>query len=335
MADLRYLVRRADGATYGPYAASALREFAAKGTISPRDYVRPEHGTRWELARRAGCLAGAVWPGEGAADAAAGEDAADVTASEGAAGASASEGATGASASEAAAEPARAAPAETASAGTGSPEASSAAPIDADSQAQALLDLHDRLRAARLPITVSADETVLVLRSQTLLDVAARSVVAALLGRRGTLVATSQRIAATVPGLLGEESIVIDMERISSVRIGRRIGIRRAFVGAMLLLNGLAAWVASSLLGMAGYAISSVDMGAGYGDGMSSAAQVVQWLGGGLALMGALALFASLRRSVCIDAGSTRLTFACGRAGTRDVAAISDAMRRQRGPWRG
>lgn len=347
MADLRYLVRRADGATYGPYPAQALREFAAKGTISPRDFVRPEHGTRWELARRAGCLAGAAWPGEDAGDADAETGASQMAPASARTdreervqpGAQPDSDAPDPPEEDASArcEDARAVPATPSGAvtGAGSPGAPGLSQDTADADAQSLLELHDRLRRARIPITLSPDEVVLVLRTQSFLDVAARSVVAALLGRKGTLLATSQRIAATLPGLLGEDSVVIDLERISSIRIGRRIGLRRALVGTMLLLNGILAWAVAPLLGMAGSALSAVDMGSGYGAGLSSGSNAMQLLGAALALMGALALLASLRRSVCIDAGSTRLAFPCGRAGTRDIAAISDSMRQQRGPWRG
>lgn len=339
MRDLRYMVRRADGSVYGPYPASRLREFAATGKIGPRDWVRAERGTRWEMALRAGCLAGAFDAGgtesedlEPAEHAQAGEsipptdpnlarpaprdrDTPDV-------------------------ERRRAAPAHplAESAEDGIPDvagqpASVGATAMSDEDAEAAMDLARRLQHARLPIQLMQGEQVLVLRQQSFLDAAARSAISAVMGRRGALVATTRRIAAVVPGLFGDETTVIELDRVTGVRVGRRIAFRRMITGSMLVLNGLLAWVAAKLFGFAGSSLSGVlgDMtdligGTSYADSMVSASQVIYWIGLGLMGLGAVALLASIRRAIVVHAGPVKITFHCARAGARDIAAISDAM---------
>lgn len=340
MPELQYMVRRSDGAVYGPYAASRLREFAAQGKISPRDYVRAERGTRWEMALRAGCLAGAF----GASDA----DLADLEpaqvdavpeqvpanaevpmpASPGHAPA-----AVAAHGDRAAARAAPAAAGASGSAAAASAHDRSEPPIS-DTDAQAAIDLARRLQRARLPIQLMEGESVLVLRQQSFFDAAARSAIAAVMGRRGTLVATTRRVAAVVPGLFGDETTVVDLGRVTSVRVGRRIALRRMVSGSILIFNGLLAWIAAGLFGFAGSSLSRVLGGMGdllggdtsYADGMVSAAQVIRWIGFGLVALGALALLASIRRALVVHAGSVKVTFHCARAGTRDITAISDAM---------
>ena len=326
MPDLQYLVRRADGAVYGPYPASRLREFASQGKISPRDYVRAERGTRWEMALRAGCLAGAF----GGADA----DSADLEPPEPEIEAApATEPvthrvpATDARATQVPATQVTAAdvPAEDAPADD---------PALSDEDAQAAIDLARRLSHARLPIQLMHGESVLVLRQQSFFDAAARSAVAAVMGRRGTLVATTRRIAAVVPGLFGDETTVVDLARVTSVRVGRRIAVRRLISGSMLIFNGLLAIAAAKLFEFAGNSLSSVLGGMGdliggdtsYADGMVSAAQIIIWIGFGLIVLGAVALLASIRRALVVHAGSVKIVFHCARAGTRDITAVSDAM---------
>lgn len=324
MPELRYMVRRADGAVYGPYPASSLREFAAQGKISPRDYVRAERGTRWEMALRAGCLAGAFRGSD--------TDSSDLEPPE--------------VESVAAVEPVAAPTAVPVVAPvvepTVAPSAShnvsltqpSVEPPMSDDDAQAAIDLARRLQHARLPIQLMPSESVLVLRQQSFLDAAARSAIAAVMGRRGTLVATTRRIAAVVPSLFGDETTVVDLGRVTSVRVGRRIALRRMVSGSILIFNGLLAWAASGLFGYVGASLSQVLGGMGdliggdtsYGDGMVSAAQVIRWIGFGLMALGAVALLASIRRALVVHAGSVKITFHCARAGTRDITAISDAM---------
>jgi hypothetical protein len=203
-----------------------------------------------------------------------------------------------------------------------------------DADADAAIDLARRLQRARLPIQLMRDESVLVLRQQSFFDAAARSAISAVMGRRGTLVATTRRIAAVVPGLFGDETTVVDLGRVTSVRVGRRIAFRRMVSGSFLIVNGLLAWVAAWLFGKAGSSLSSVLGGFGdllggdtsYGDSMVSASQVIHWIGFGLMALGAVALLASIRRALVVHAGSLKITFHCARAGARDVAAISDAM---------
>jgi hypothetical protein len=316
MPELQYMVRRADGAVYGPYAASILRSFAAQGKISPRDWVRAERGTRWEMALRAGCLAGAFGGDE--------PDAEDLEPHE--------------------IEPdaqdlephgieADAAPMQVQVPTVADPPAPKEAALS-DADADAEIDLARRLQRARLPIQLMRGESVLVLRQQSFFDAAARSAIAALMGRRGTLVATTRRIAAVVPGLFGDETTVVDLGKVTSVRVGRRIAFRRMVSGSFLMLNGLLAWAAAWLFGLAGKSLSGVlggmdDLIGGdtsYGDSMVSASQVIHWIGFGLMALGAVALLASIRRALVVDAGSVKITFHCARAGARDVAVISDAM---------
>ena len=316
MPELRYMVRRADGAVYGPYPASLLREFAVQGKISPRDFVRPERGTRWEMALRAACLAGTF----SASDA----DAVDLEPP------------------EAAIAPAPIQPAPVIApvrqpvphVPVEEPRTSDEGRRVSDEDAQAAIDLAQRLQRARIPIQLMQGESVLVLRQQSFFDAAARSAIAAVMGRRGTLVATTRRIAAVVPGLLGDETTVVDLGRVTSVRVARRIALRRMISGSMLIFNGLLAWAASGLFGFAGSSLSKVLGGMGdliggdtsYADGMVSAAQVIKWIGFGLIALGAVALLASIRRALVVHAGSVKVTFHCARAGTRDITAISDAM---------
>jgi len=316
MPEMQYMVRRADGAIYGPYAASRLREFALQGKISPRDYVRAERGTRWEMAVRAGCLAGAFGATE------AGEH--DLEPPE-----------------EGPAEPlaqveplAQAEPLARAEPLAQSEPLAQAETVRSDEDAQATIDLARRLQRARLPIQLMQGELVLVLRQQSFFDAAARSAISAVMGRRGTMVATTRRIAAVVPGLFGDETTVVDLGRVTSVRVGRRIAIRRLISGSMLIFNGVLAWAVSGLFGLAGQSLSRVlgpmsgflGMDTGYADGMVSASQVIRWIGFGLMALGAVTLLASIRRAVVVHAGSVKVIFHCARAGTRDIAAISDAM---------
>lgn len=329
MPDLQYMVRRADGAVYGPYPASRLREFAAQGKISPRDYVRPERGTRWEMALRAGCLAGAFGG--------AGDDTADLEPPEADAAPSTAPMAHRVPAgaprpSEVTGDDSPAIDARTARAPAG--DAPAAHPGLSDEDAQAAIDLARRLNHARLPIQLMHGESVLVLRQQSFFDAAARSAVAAVMGRRGTLVATTRRVAAVVPGLFGDETTVVDLARVTSVRVGRRIAVRRLISGSMLIFNGLLAIAAAKLFEFAGSSLSSVLGGMGdliggdtsYADGMVSAAQVIIWIGFGLVALGAVALLASIRRALVVHAGSVKVVFHCARAGTRDITAMSDAM---------
>jgi hypothetical protein len=202
-----------------------------------------------------------------------------------------------------------------------------------DEDAEAAMDLARRLQHARLPIQLMQGEQVLVLRQQSFLDAAARSAISAVMGRRGALVATTRRIAAVVPGLFGDETTVIELDRVTGVRVGRRIAFRRMITGSMLVLNGLLAWVAAKLFGFAGSSLSGVlgDMtdligGTSYADSMVSASQVIYWIGLGLMGLGAVALLASIRRAIVVHAGPVKITFHCARAGARDIAAISDAM---------
>jgi hypothetical protein len=203
-----------------------------------------------------------------------------------------------------------------------------------DEDAEAAIDIARRLQRARLPIQLMRGESVLVLRQQSFFDAAARSAISAVMGRRGTLVATTRRIAAVVPGLFGDETTVVDLGRVTSVRVGRRIAFKRMVSGSLLMVNGLLAWCAAWLFGMAGKSLSGVLGGMGdliggdtsYGDSMVSASQVIRWIGFGLMALGAVALLASIRRALVVHAGSVKITFHCTRAGARDVAAISDAM---------
>ena len=313
MPEPQYMVRRADGAIYGPYPASRLREFAAQGKISPRDYLRAERGTRWEMALRAGCLAGAF----GGSDA----DSTDLEPAE-------------VDAVPVLVEPAAAPTQSTAASPSESPARPGAKPPMSDEDAQAAIDLARRLQRARLPIQLMQAESVLVLRQQSFFDAAARSAISAVMGRRGTLVATTRRVAAVVPGLFGDETTVVDLSRVTSVRVGRRIALRRMLSGSILIFNGFLAWIASGLFGFAGSSLSKLlggmgDLlggGASYADGMVSAAQVIRWMGFGLMALGAVALLASVRRALVVHAGSVKITFHCARAGTRDITAISDAM---------
>lgn len=321
MPELQYMVRRADGAIYGPYPASRLREFAAQGKISPRDYVRAERGTRWEMALRAGCLAGAFGGGD--------TDSADLEPPE-------------VEAVQVPLAPAAAMPQPTAAVPTESAAAASHAspalltvesPMS-DDDAQAAIDLGRRIQHARLPIQLMPGESVLVLRQQSFFDAAARSAIAAVMGRRGTLIATTRRVAAVVPGLFGDETTVVDLGRVTSVRVGRRIALRRMVSGSILIFNGLLALGAAGLFGFAGSSLSRLLGGMGdliggdtsYADGMVSAAQVIRWIGFGLIALGAVALLASIRRALVVHAGSVKIAFHCTRAGTRDITAISDAM---------
>ncbi len=314
------MVRRADGAIYGPYPASRLREFAAQGKISPRDYVRAERGTRWEMALRAGCLAGAF----GGSD----SDSADLEPAE------AESVAPVVPIALPTAVPIVAPTASLVEAPNGAPAQPGSEPPMSDGDAQAAIDLAHRLQRARLPIQIMQGESVLVLRQQSFFDAAARSAISAVMGRRGTLVATTRRIAAVVPGLFGDETTVVDLGRVTSVRVGRRIALRRMLSGSILILNGLLAWGAAGLFGFAGSSLSRLLGGMGdllggdtsYGDGMVSAAQVIRWIGFGLIALGAVALLASIRRALVVHAGSVKITFHCARAGTRDITAISDAM---------
>lgn len=314
------MVRRADGAIYGPYPASRLREFAAQGKISPRDYVRAERGTRWEMALRAGCLAGAF----GGSD----SDSADLEPAE------AESVAPVAPIALPTAVPIVAPTASLVEAPNGAPAQPGSEPPMSDGDAQAAIDLAHRLQRARLPIQILQGESVLVLRQQSFFDAAARSAISAVMGRRGTLVATTRRIAAVVPGLFGDETTVVDLSRVTSVRVGRRIALRRMLSGSILIFNGLLAWGAAGLFGFAGSSLSRLLGGMGdllggdtsYGDGMVSAAQVIRWIGFGLIALGAVALLASIRRALVVHAGSVKITFHCARAGTRDITAISDAM---------
>jgi hypothetical protein len=320
MPELQYMVRRADGAIYGPYPASRLREFAAQGKISPRDYVRAERGTRWEMALRAGCLAGAF----GGSD----SDSADLEPAE------AESVAPVVPIALPTAVPIVAPTASLVEAPNGAPAQPGSEPPMSDGDAQAAIDLAHRLQRARLPIQIMQGESVLVLRQQSFFDAAARSAISAVMGRRGTLVATTRRIAAVVPGLFGDETTVVDLGRVTSVRVGRRIALRRMLSGSILILNGLLAWGAAGLFGFAGSSLSRLLGGMGdllggdtsYGDGMVSAAQVIRWIGFGLIALGAVALLASIRRALVVHAGSVKITFHCARAGTRDITAISDAM---------
>ena len=324
MPELQYMVRRADGAVYGPYPASRLREFAVQGKISPRDYVRAERGTRWEMALRAGCLAGAF----GGSDA----DSADLEPPEveGVAAVQPIAALAAVPVDDPVVDPTVAPAAEP----NVSPIQTGFEPPMSDADAQAAIDLALRLQHARLPIQLMQGESVLVLRQQSFFDAAARSAIAAVMGRRGTLVATTRRIAAVVPGLFGDETTVVDLGRVTSVRVGRRIAVRRLLSGSMLIFNGLLAIAAAKIYEFVGSSLASV-LGSvgdliggdtGYGDGMVSAAQVIVWLGIGLIGIGAVALIASIRRALVIHAGSVKITFHCARAGTRDITAISDAM---------
>ena len=333
------MVRRADGAVYGPYPASRLREFAAQGKISPRDWVRAERGTRWEMALRAGCLAGAFGAGEpDSADLEPHEIDADevptraehVSAAQ--PHAHAPHGAR-ADASSAPATPERSTVRADGSSGN-EPAQPPGQGAMSDEDAEASIDLARRLQRARLPIQLMRGESVLVLRQQSFFDAAARSAISAVMGRRGTLVATTRRIAAVVPGLFGDETTVVDLDRVTSVRVGRRIAFRRMVSGSFLIVNGMLAWVAAWLFGMAGNSLSGLLGGMGdllggdtsYGDSMVSASQVIRWIGFGLMALGAVALLASIRRALVVHAGSVKIDFHCARAGARDVAAISDAM---------
>jgi len=306
MPELRYMVRRADGAIYGPYPATQLRQFAAHGKISPRDHVRAERGTRWEMALRAGCLAGAFGGGD--------REMEDLEPPE--------------------AEPPEAEPHSPTVAAPADPHRGAEKTALSDEDAHAEIDLAQRLQRARIPIQLMPGESVLVLRQQSFFDAAARSAVSAVMGRRGTIVATTRRIGAVVPGLFGDETTVVDLGRVTSVRVGRRIAIRRMISGSLLILNGLLAWAAAWLFGMAGKSLSGVLGGMGdllggdtsYGDSMVSASQVIRWIGVGLLALGAVALLASIRRAIVVHAGSVKITFHCARAGTRDLTAISDAM---------
>ncbi len=334
------MVRRADGAIYGPYPASRLREFAAQGKISPRDYVRAERGTRWEMALRAGCLAGAF----GGSDA----DLADLeppeveavqvpvpTDAEVPTPTSPAHPAAGIAAhgDSAIAPRAIAAAGASVSAAAVSARDRSERPMS-DDDAEAAIDLGRRIQRARLPIQLMPGESVLVLRQQSFFDAAARSAIAAVMGRRGTLIATTRRIAAVVPGLFGDETTVVDLGRVTSVRVGRRIALRRMVSGSILIFNGLLSLGAAGLFGFAGSSLSRLLGGMGdliggdtsYADGMVSAAQVIRWIGFGLIALGAVALLASIRRALVVHAGSVKVTFHCARAGTRDITAISDAM---------
>lgn len=328
------MVRRPDGSIYGPYPASRLREFAASGKISPRDFVRAERGTRWEMALRAGCLAGAfvssdadaedLEPAEVETEVPLAADAARIAAESSAAAAAVP------TVPHAAPATASADAAEGSARGTA---ASEDHPMS-DEDAQAAIDLARRLERARLPIQLMPGEAVLVLRQQSFFDAAARSAVSAVMGRRGTLVATTRRIAAVVPGLFGDETTVVDLSRVTSVRVARRIALRRMVSGSLLMVNGLLAWAASGLFGFVGSSLSGALGGMGdllggdtsYADGMVSAAQVIRWIGFGLIALGAVALLASIRRALVVHAGSVKITFHCARAGTRDITAISDAM---------
>lgn len=340
MPELQYMVRRADGAVYGPYAASMLRQFAAQGKIGPRDWVRAERGTRWEMALRAGCLAGAF----GGDD----RDMEDLEPPEVEPRPALAPIESPPQTEPKAHDREASAPSDVstghdvrahATVGAGGPHgvaparARDAATLS-DEDAQAAIDLAQRLQRARIPIQLMPGESVLVLRQQSFLDAAARSAISAVMGRRGTFVATTRRIAANVPGLFGDETTVVDLSRVTSVRVGRRIAYRRMITGSLLMLNGLFAWVAAWLFGMAGSSLSSVLGGMGdllggdtsYADGMVSASQVIRWIGFGLIALGAVALLASIRRAIVVHAGSVKINFHSARAGTRDLTAISDAM---------
>jgi hypothetical protein len=338
MPELQYMVRRPDGAVYGPYPASTLRNFAAQGKIGPRDWVRTERGTRWEMALRAGCLAGA-FPGEE-------PDAADLephemepdTAPAALEIAPAMEPHAHATQGTRANSPPGDADSHAIVRASGvSGSAPARPPADTtltDEDAEAAIDIARRLQRARLPVQLMRGESVLVLRQQSFFDAAARSAISAVMGRRGTLLATTRRIAAVVPGLFGDETTVVDLSRVTSVRVGRRIAFKRMVSGSLLVFNGLLAWGAAWLFGMAGNSLSSLLGGMGdllggdtsYADGMVSASQVIRWIGLGLIALGAVALLASIRRALVVHAGSVKITFHCTRAGARDVAAISDAM---------
>jgi len=339
MPELQYMVRRADGAVYGPYPASMLRQFAAQGKISPRDWVRAERGTRWEMALRAGCLAGA-FDGEepDAEDLEPHEIEADPAPLPVQDPALANLQSRDARDTRSAASPDRDVTA-LAIVRAGGPSGNSDSPPSpeaglSDEDAEAGIDIARRLQRARLPIQLMRGESVLVLRQQSFFDAAARSAISAVMGRRGTLVATTRRIAAVVPGLFGDETTVVDLGRVTSVRVGRRIAFKRMVSGSLLMVNGLLAWCAAWLFGMAGKSLSGVLGGMGdliggdtsYGDSMVSASQVIRWIGFGLMALGAVALLASIRRALVVHAGSVKITFHCTRAGARDVAAISDAM---------
>ena len=334
------MVRRADGAVYGPYPASMLRSFASQGKISPRDWVRAEHGTRWEMALRAGCLAGAFGGGDADVEDLEPHELEPTSAP------MAAEAAPhrtwqdhdGQAMAEAGASHDRdavsSAPTRTEGATSGARAHAPGEPALSDEDAHAEIDLAQRLQRARIPIQLMPGESVLVLRQQSFFDAAARSAVSAVMGRRGTIVATTRRIGAVVPGLFGDETTVVDLGRVTSVRVGRRIAIRRMISGSLLILNGLLAWAAAWLFGMAGKSLSGVLGGMGdllggdtsYGDSMVSASQVIRWIGVGLLALGAVALLASIRRAIVVHAGSVKITFHCARAGTRDLTAISDAM---------
>ena len=339
MAELQYMVRRADGAVYGPYPASMLRSFASQGKISPRDWVRAERGTRWEMALRAGCLAGAFGGSEpDAEDLEPHEIEMDAVPMQADAHSPAEPPAHDPHGAQSDESPGHAVPAAAivragGPSGNVPPRPSEQGELS-DADADAAIDLARRLQRARLPIQLMRGESVLVLRQQSFFDAAARSAISAVMGRRGTLVATTRRIAAVVPGLFGDETTVVDLGRVTSVRVGRRIAFRRMVSGSFLIVNGLLAWVAAWLFGKAGSSLSSVLGGFGdllggdtsYGDSMVSASQVIHWIGFGLMVLGAVALLASIRRALVVHAGSLKITFHCARAGARDVAAISDAM---------
>jgi hypothetical protein len=335
---MRYIVRSVDGAEYGPFTSTELRQLVHEQRLGPGDFIRREEGRTWSPFEKIAGLGDVVAKTDAPPDAATeGEVADDARSSP-----SAKSG------------PVRPRPTPTPE--TLETSASRTIEIDLDSILPAIdpsasrpvtpptttaasigtaLDSQPRSSvpvdparsnnpfvAAGLPLEPMAGEDVEFVLVQSFLDASRESLLGAVLGHRGRLICTNRRTAAIMPGFGRSSMTLVWLDRIESAAVRSRTSLGRMIFGVLCLLYAAYALVGSLAVGAAMTAI------AGSGSSIGGVAALLGMVVGGFAALLGLALVLTARgRAVIIGDAASGITFACSAASPWHLAKIDEGRR--------
>ncbi len=335
---MRYIVRSVDGAEYGPFTSTELRQLVHEQRLGPGDFIRREEGRTWSPFEKIAGLGDVVAKTESPPNATIEGEVADDTRPS----------------PSMRSEPVRPRPMPTPEtletsdsrkieididsilpsidppAGRSTDPSSTVAAsigraLDSESRSSVPVDparSNNPFVAAGLPLEPEAGEDVEFVLVQSFLDASRESLLGAVLGQRSRLICTNRRAAAIMPGFGRSSMTLVWLDRIESAAVGSRTRLGRMIFGILCLLYAAYALVGSLAVGAAMSAI------AGSGNSIGGVAAVLgMGVGGFAALLGLTLILTARGRTVIIGDAASGITFACSAASPWHLAKIDEGRR--------
>lgn len=287
------MVRNQEGSEFGPFTSDQLHELVRLDRLGPGDFVRRENGRTWSPFEKISGLGGSRG----------GEEISEEVAEE---------------IEEPVREPAAPIPP--------SPIASPVAPESMGSFSRGdtppLMEeaRNNPFHAIGVLIDLLPGEELLFVLRQTFLDSLRSSILATVLGRRGTMVCTNRRVVVAIPTLTSTSVQMAYLDRVGLIARTSKTQIWRILLGLMLMFWGASMFFPAMFLGGMGAAAGMI--GAMFG-----------WFMGALFALGGLGLvLTATSRVLMVEAGEA-LVFVSSAASPWHLGQI-DTARTDQAQWR-